>query len=150
MNVVTQAVAVIPSGVFTLLAALLAILGAFAVQRFIDKRKASAGFRASVQSAIAALPPDRSVVAQLPVAIGALESAVNAFAPYLRGASRRSFEDEWRKLKAHCEHQMPGAMSLERILYDHPTSMNEGMRPKEAIRRFHSHIKALLSYAQDA
>ena len=85
----------------------------------------------------------------MPNTTAALEKAVNDFGPYLGAAKRRQFEAEWKAMKAHCTHQVPGALSAARILYDHLSSNNEGMRPPEAIERFHKHVANLLSYAQE-
>jgi hypothetical protein len=115
---------------------------------------ARAAFRSAVFTVVSTVPPPAKgwgseVVSNLPTTTVAFEKAVNDFSPYLPASHRRRFEAEWKAMKAHCAHQIPGALSAARILYDHPTSNNDGMRPREAIERFHTHVANLLSYAQE-
>jgi hypothetical protein len=133
----------------------------FVVQRLAlsrDKANRAAAARAAFRSAVFTVvstvpqPPkawDSQVVSGLPATTVAFEKAVADLSPYLSASQRRRFEAEWKAMKAHCVHQIPGAMSAARILYDHPTSNNDGMRPREAIERFHTHVANLLSYAQE-
>ena len=147
MNHVTEAIATTPTGVFTLLAALVALLGAFAVQRYIAFRAASAKFRAAVLKHLVGLYPipvnwpdsGNAVDHTLRSAFPDLQSVVAEFRDALPKRRRGAFDRAWQEYRgdySHYYHYM-GYSSP-----DKPTPDSKDL--------FHANVTRLLSFAKEA
>ena len=105
MNEFTELIGGIPqSGLFTLLAALVAILGAFAVQRYLAFRNASVAFRSSIMAALSGLYPIPAnwpnddkifIMAVLKERFPAMQSAVAQFRDSLPTKRQGEFDAAW-------------------------------------------------------
>ena len=126
--------------------ALVAVLGAFAVQRYVAFRAASVKFRSAVLGALQGLYPlpsnwptesvaiDRVLRAAFP----ALQSAVAEFEPVVPWWQRKAFAQAW--FTYHCS---PGR-TIDSQVYHHYIGFSGQPEPKEAFR---ANIGRLLSFA---
>lgn len=94
----------IPAWPFALVAALIAILGAFAVQRFVAYRNASVKFRAAVIAELKSIYPlpvswPQNIDGFLRLAFPALQSAVAEFRPFVPSWRRRAFDQAWSQYR---------------------------------------------------
>lgn len=110
--------------------------------------KAAATFRTSVHNAFSAIPPAEAywsiettnIIASACIT---LNPAVSEFALFLPRRHRERFFQEWRKLRVHCEGELPNALSPAERLYGRgPSAVNA------AKERFQSHVQSLLSFAR--
>ena len=147
MNHVTEAIAATPPSVFTLLAALIALLGAFAIQRYVAFRAASVKFRASVLKALVGLYPipvnwpnhGNAVDRVLQSAFPELQSVVAEFRDALPKRKLGAFDRSWQEYRgeySHYYHYMGYASPDEDI----PDSKD----------LFHTNVTRLLSFAKEA
>ncbi|MEK6708334.1 MAG: hypothetical protein AABY81_05965 [Pseudomonadota bacterium] len=143
----------IPAGVFIVLAFLIAILGAFSVQRFIAFRTASVKFRSAVLGILSGLypipanwPSSGSAVDQiLRVTFPALQTAVTEFKDSLPRRHRRAFDQAWficrlgsdgREIDKQCYHQYMGFSSPDKVIPDSKVT-------------FHANVSLLLRFAKE-
>jgi len=135
----------IPTGAFTLIATLVGVLGAFAVQRFVAFRAASAKFRTAVIGELGALYPH---VGQWPSDIDAflrrafpnLQVAVAEFSESLPKRRRAEFLAAWHAF--HCD----TGRAVDSQVYHHYMPFHSNSNPQAT---FQANVARLLAFARE-
>ena len=144
---------VVPTWAVSMIVALIAILGAFAVQRFIAFRTASVKFHSAVLGTLNGLYPipahwpgsGNAVDQTLRAAFPALQTAVTEFKDSLPRRHRRAFDQAWfiyrlgsngREIDEQCYHQYIGFISPDKVIPDSKVT-------------FHANVSKLLSFAKE-
>ena len=148
-----------PAGYLPFATTAIAFLGATVVavlvHRLSKRREAAARlaavaakFRATIESLVVQVPPsakhwDNKLLSGLQSMVSSIGIAVAEFSPFLQHSDRKRFQAEWLSFARHCEQGIPQSLSAHEILYGGGTPVALGSKEK-----FHAHVQALLSYAQ--
>ena len=131
-----------------IIVALVSVLGAFAVQRYVAFRTAAAKFRSSVLTALLGIYPpterwkenvSASIIATLP----AVKSACAEFHPNVSRFKRKAFASACAEYEEHCRQKDPFTFLLAHTL--DPTTF-----PDNPQTIFCRHVELLLSFANEA
>ncbi|MFO6419510.1 hypothetical protein ACLBKS_04835 [Hylemonella sp. W303a] len=131
-----------------ILVALISVLGAFSVQRYVAFRNAAAKFRSSVLTALLGIYPpterwkedvSTSLVATLP----AVKSACVEFHPNVSRFKRKAFAKACAEYEEHCRQKDPFTFLLAHAL-------DPATFPENPQTIFCRHVELLLSFAHDA
>lgn len=143
---------VIPTWAVYIIVALLGVLGAFAVQRYVAFRNASVKFRAAVLTALSGLYPHPANWPRDSVAIDAIlkkefpsmQAAVREFRDVLPWWRRRAFDAAW--LHYCCS----TGRECDKNTYHHYMPMHSpGEQPPDVKAMFHDNVSKLLSFANE-
>lgn len=135
----------IPTWAATLLAALAAILGAYAIQRFIAFRNASVKFRAALAAELGSIYPTpgkwpEDISTFLRAAFPKLQAAVAEFNESLPKRKRADFLHAWHEF--HC----CTGRDIDAQVYHHYMAFQSNPDPKAT---FQANVSRLLSFARE-
>lgn len=135
-----------------ILVALIGVLGAFAVQRYVAFRSASAKFRASVFSTLSGLYPhpvswpsnSTAIDGALKAAFPALQSAVGEFSEALPWWRKQAFKRAW--LRYCCS----TGRECDKNTYHHYMGSHAPSEPPQDVKAiFHANVSRLLRFASE-
>ena len=139
-----QDLAGIPIWPFAIVAALVGVLGAFSVQRFVAYRNAATKFRSTILAELRDVYPlpaswPKNIDAFLRAVFPSLQAAVAEFRPFLAPWRRRSFDRAWSA------YRNAYGREVDIQVYHHYMPFNDQPDPKAT---FHANVNRLLEFAR--
>ena len=128
--------------------ALVGVLGAFSVQRYVAFRNAAAKFRSSILTALLGIYPPtdgwgENISASLVASLPAVKSACAEFQPNVGRFKREAFANACTEYEQHCRQKDPFTFVLAHAV--DPTTF-----PDNPQTIFCRHVDLLLSFANEA
>jgi hypothetical protein len=128
--------------------ALVGVLGAFSVQRYVAFRNAAAKFRSSILTALLGIYPStgvwgENISASLVATLPAVKSACAEFHPVVSRFKREAFANACAEYEQHCRQKDPFTFALAHAI--DPTTF-----PDNPQTIFCRHVELLLSFANEA
>ena len=140
----------LPNYPFIIIGALIAVLCAFAVQRYKSKGDAARFFREGViDELVGFYPPPgkwrKGFEGQLAIAMASIEVRVKKFRQYVPRRKLRGYDSTWKDLKIHCS-DLTWEKCAAYTMYPSMRT-DDDKDPKEM---FYEKIEKLLTYAREA